>query len=558
MIVVTTTSDEASDSTYGSSTGTGISLREAVMQAADNPGDDDIFLNSGSTYTLTIAGRDENSNLTGDIDISDSSGTVTIHGQNAIVQAGTNNSNGIDRMFHIVSGTVYINRLTLRYGLVTGSTWTESGGAIYNSGTTTMKNCSLHDNSAEYSAGAFSNRSGTLNLIQCTIYNNTANFGGGAFNGTGATLNITNCTISGNYTTGGTGYGFLYNDGNVNMMNTTLSNNCEFSSIYRRNGIFTITNCLIEGALSSSSNGVGEIYSGGYNIIGYLKSDIFTETTGDIVGTDSTPANIGINTTLTNNGGPTDTHALLSTSDGRDTGSSLSAPLTGTSVSAPLRDQRGYLRTSIDKGAFEYGATASSAPTDINISSNSVDNNSPSDITVGTLSATDSDSGETYSFVLVPGTGSTDNDSFYIDGNLLKTKEVIDYNTKSSYSIRLWVDDGISTYEKQMTISVNPNNPPTDIALSLDTIDENMAAGTSIGDFSTTDVNTLDTHTYTFVSGTGDTDNASFAISGNTLQSAAEFDYETKNSYSIRVRTTDNSGDYYDKIFTITINDMND
>jgi alpha-tubulin suppressor-like RCC1 family protein len=549
MIVVTTTSDEASDSTYGSSTGTGISLREAVMQAADNPGDDDIFLNSGTTYTLTIAGRDENSNLTGDIDISDSSGAVTIHGQNAIVQAGTNTSNGIDRIFHIVSGTVYINRLTLRYGLVTGSTWTESGGAIYDSGTTTMKNCSLHDNSAEYSAGAFSNRSGTLNLIQCTIYNNTANAGGGAFNGIGATLNITNCTISGNFTTNGNGYGFLYNDGDVNMMNTTLSNNCEFSSIYRRNGIFTITNCLIEGALSSSSNDVGEIYSGGYNIIGYLKSDIFNATTGDIVGTDSSPANIGINTTLTNNGGPTDTHALLSTSDGRDT---------GTSSGAPLRDQRGYLRTSIDKGAFEYGATASSAPTDIIISSNSVDHNSPSDTTIGTLSATDSDSGETYSFVLVPGTGSTDNDSFYIDGNLLKTKEVIDYNTKSSYSIRLWVDDGISTYEKQMTISVNPNNPPTDISLSSDTIDENMTAGTSIGDFSTTDVDTLDTHTYTFGSGTGDTDNASFAISGNTLQSAAEFDYETKNSYSIRVRTTDISGDYYDKIFTITINDMND
>jgi alpha-tubulin suppressor-like RCC1 family protein/sugar lactone lactonase YvrE len=549
MIVVTTTSDEASDSTYGSSTGAGISLREAVMQAANNPGDDDIFLNSGSTYTLTIAGRDENSNLTGDIDISDSSGSVTIHGQNAIVQAGTNTSNGIDRMFHIVSGTVYINRITLRYGLVTGSTWTETGGAIHNLGTTTMKNCTLHDSSAEYSAGAFSNRSGTLNLIQCTIYNNTANAGGGAYNGSGSTLNITNCTISGNYTTGGNGYGFIYNDGDVNMMNTTLSNNCEFSSIYRRNGIFTITNCLIEGALSSSSNGVGEIYSGGYNIIGYLKSEIFNETTGDIVGTDSTPANIGINTTLTNNGGPTKTHALLSTSDGRDT---------GTSSGAPLRDQRGYLRSSIDKGAFEYGATASSAPTDINISSNSVDDNCPSNTTIGTLSATDSDSGETYSFALVPGTGSTDNNSFYIDGNLLKTKEVIDYNTKSSYSIRLWVDDGISTYEKQMTISVNPNNPPTDISLSSDTIDENMAAGTSIGDFSTTDVDTLNTHTYTFISGTGDIDNASFAISGNTLQSAAEFDYEAKNSYSIRVRTTDNSGDYYDKIFTITINDIDD
>jgi len=543
MIVVTTISDEASDSAYGSSTGAGVSLREAIMQAENNPGDDDIFLDSGSTYTLTISGRDEDSNLTGDIDISDSSGTVTIHGNNAIVQAGTNNSNGIDRMFHIVSGTVYINRLTLRYGFVTGSTWSESGGAIHNLGTTTMKNCTFHENSAEYAAGAISNRGGTLNLIQCTIYNNTANAGGGAYNGSGCTLNITNCTISGNYTTSGTGYGFLYNDGDVNFMNTTLYNNCEFSSIYRRNGTITITNSLIEGATSSSANS-GAINSGGYNIIGYIKSGTFNQTTGDIIGIEGTPADIGINTTLTNNGGPTDTHALLIGSNGRDA---------GTSSGAPLRDQRGYLRSSTDMGAFEYNGVASSAPTDINLSNNSVSDDSSSGTTVGTLSATDSDSGETYSFALVPGTGSTDNNRFYIDGNLLKTKEAFDYEIQTSYSIRLWVDDGIYTYEKQMTISVT-DDVPTDIALDASAITENCATNTIIGNFSTSDNDA--SHTYTLISGTGDTDNSSFTISANQLKSNAIFDYETQSSYSIRVRITDNSGQTYDEIFTITIIDQ--
>ncbi|ETR69405.1 MAG: hypothetical protein OMM_03953 [Candidatus Magnetoglobus multicellularis str. Araruama] len=544
MIVVTTLSDEASDSAYGSSTGAGVSLREAIMQAENNPGDDDIFLDSGSTYTLTISGRDEDSNLTGDIDISDSSGTVTIHGNNAIVQAGTNNSNGIDRMFHIVSGTVYINRLTLRYGFVTGSsTWSESGGAIHNLGTTTMNNCTFHDNSAEYAAGAISNRGGTLNLIQCTIYNNTASAGGGAYNGSGCTLNITNCTISGNYTTSGTGYGFLYNDGDVNFMNTTMYNNCEFSSIYRRNGTITITNSLIEGATSSGASS-GEISSGGYNIIGYIKSGTFNQTTGDIIGIEGTPADIGINTTLTNNGGPTDTHALLIGSNGRDA---------GTSSGAPLRDQRGYLRSTTDMGAFEYNGIASSAPTDINLSNNSVSDDSPSGTTVGTLSATDSDSGETYSFALVPGTGSTDNNRFYIDGNLLKTKEAFDYEIQTSYSIRLWVDDGISTYEKQMTISVI-DDIPTDIALDASAITENCATNTIIGNFSTSDNDA--SHTYTLISGTGDTDNSSFTISANQLKSNAIFDYETQSSYSIRVRITDNSGQTYDEILTITIIDQ--
>jgi len=34
------------------------------------------------------------------------------------------------------------------------------------------------------------------------------------------------------------------------------------------------------------------------------------------------------------------------------------------------------------------------------------------------------------------------------------------------------------------------------------------------------------------------------------------FDYETKSSYSIRVRTTDSGGLYFEKQFTITINDV--
>ncbi|KPA09952.1 F-box associated region domain protein [Candidatus Magnetomorum sp. HK-1] len=546
MIVVTTTSDEASDSTYGSSTGAGISLREAVMQASNNPGDDDIFLNSGSTYTLTIAGRDEDSNLTGDIDINDSSGSVTIYGKNAIVQSGTNNSNGIDRMFHIVSGTVYINRITFRYGLVTGSTWTETGGAIHNYGTTTIKNCTFYDNSSEYAAGACSNRNGgTLNLIQCTIYNNSSNYGGASYNGGSSQLNISNCSVSSN--TASSGYGLLYNDGNVDIMNTTVYNCHIYASLYCRSGTVIITNSLIEGALSIGS---GVINSGGYNIIGYIAGGTFNQASGDIVGTEGSPANIGINTTLTNNGGPTYTHALLNGSNGHDS---------GTSSGAPLRDQRGYSRSNVDRGAYEYGGTASSTPTDINLSNNSVAENSSSGTTVGTLTETDSDSGETYTFALVPGTGSTDNDSFYIDGNLLKTNDVFDYETKIAYSIRIWVDDGIDTYEKQMSISVsNIYEAPTDIYIDASSITENSAINTLVGNLSSEDADSGDTHTYSLIAGTGDTNNDSFTISGNQLKSNEVFDYEIKNTYSIRISSTDNGGSTFEKALTISITDLNE
>ena len=56
----------------------------------------------------------------------------------------------------------------------------------------------------------------------------------------------------------------------------------------------------------------------------------------------------------------------------------------------------------------------------------------------------------------------------------------------------------------------------------------------------------------------GDTDNASFNISGDSLRTFAVFDYETKNSYAIRVRTTDQGGLYTEKAFTVAVSDVND
>ena len=57
-------------------------------------------------------------------------------------------------------------------------------------------------------------------------------------------------------------------------------------------------------------------------------------------------------------------------------------------------------------------------------------------------------------------------------------------------------------------------------------IAENQPIGTAVGTFSTTDPDAANTFTYTLVSGTGSTDNASFAIvggkvSGMTVTAAA-------------------------------------
>jgi len=103
----------------------------------------------------------------------------------------------------------------------------------------------------------------------------------------------------------------------------------------------------------------------------------------------------------------------------------------------------------------------------------------------------------------------------------------------------------------------NPS-PPTDIALSNQTLPENASAGALVGTFSTTDLDLGDAHTYSLVSGSGDDDNAAFTIIANELYADAVFDFESQSSYTIRVSTTDLWNLTFEKVFTISVTNVND
>lgn len=97
-------------------------------------------------------------------------------------------------------------------------------------------------------------------------------------------------------------------------------------------------------------------------------------------------------------------------------------------------------------------------PTDIVISSSSVNENESSGTLVGTLSATGGASVPiSYQFV---GSGN-DNSSFRLNGNQLLTNEVFDREEKPSYSIRIQAE-GDGTFAKSFTINIaNVNDAPT-------------------------------------------------------------------------------------------------
>ncbi len=95
------------------------------------------------------------------------------------------------------------------------------------------------------------------------------------------------------------------------------------------------------------------------------------------------------------------------------------------------------------------------------------------------------------------------------------------------------------------------------LTLSSNTVAENLAAGSAVGNFAVTNA-TANSPVYTLVSGTGATNNASFTIVGNQLRTAASFNFEAKSSYSIRVRMTSANGLDVQQIFTINVTNVNE
>lgn len=99
---------------------------------------------------------------------------------------------------------------------------------------------------------------------------------------------------------------------------------------------------------------------------------------------------------------------------------------------------------------------------------------------------------------------------------------------------------------------------PTNVILTAVTLYENTPTGTSAGTLSSTSDDPDATFTYSLVAGNGDTDNALFGISGTAVRTAAMLNYETKGSYSIRVRSTTQYGFSLDKVITINVTDVNE
>ena len=354
-------------------------LRAAVQQANATAGNDtidfaipagDAGCTAGGVCTITLTNGElfvfTSSSAPDSLTITNATGAsnLLISGNNA------------SRIFLVSSANLTLNGVTITNGNGTGATSTSfngfGGGIAQLSGTLTLTNSTVSGNATGSGGGIFANNSSRVSLLNSTLSNNT---GGGIRIEGGVALTLTNSTVSGNMTTGIGGGIFSNNDNTTTLTNSTVSGNTasfggagiflNFGGTLNLTGV-TVTNNRSTGTTCTTcaggiSNGSGTVNlnntivagntaanasaspdfrgaisaTSSFNIIGNNQgaSGITNGTNGNQVGTPASPIDPRLEP-LANNGGTTQTHALMPDSPAIDKGSSFGL----------TTDQRGLTR----------------------------------------------------------------------------------------------------------------------------------------------------------------------------------------------------------------------
>lgn len=208
------------------------------------------------------------------------------------------------------------------------------------------------------------------------------------------------------------------------------------------------------------------------------------------------------------------------------------------------------------------GAVGNTAPTAVAISPTSPslpeNTDTSSRVKIADINVTDDGSGTNNLAV----TGA-DAASFEIIGTELFVRAGVSLNheSKASYSATVQVDDtsvgSTPDATTNFTLNItNVNEPPTDIALSNNTIDNAAAPNTVVGNFTAVGDPEGGSHAFSFVSGPGATDNGSFSIFSGQLR-AIDPSSLTAGAKTVRIRATDTGSPVQsiEKAFTINVSD---
>jgi parallel beta-helix repeat protein/predicted outer membrane repeat protein len=373
------------------------SVTGTISLATDLTVDSNVTINGPGAASLTLAPSSTNRAMTVKSNVTSAISGVTFQGNGTTLVDGA-------ALYH------YGGTLTIQNCVFSGNKTTTKGGAIFNyTGTVIVQSSTFTGNQAN-KGGAIFNYGGNLTVQTSTLTGNQATKGGAVFlykhsnsatiqqstfSGNTATISggaiylyysggitISDSTISGNHATAGSGGAiYFYKAANSTITNSTISGNTAGKSggaILLYKSILAVNNSTISGNTAVLAGGGFYLTDGG-NLASprlILTSSIVANNTAEVGANDLARSNgtidatnsliqnpagsiNGINTAnitgvnpmlapLTNNGGPTQTMALLAGSPAIDKGSN---PL------ALAFDQRGtpFVRSSgvTDIGAFE-------------------------------------------------------------------------------------------------------------------------------------------------------------------------------------------------------------
>lgn len=215
--------------------------------------------------------------------------------------------------------------VTINYSTISGNSASRGGGISNANETTTVNNSTISGNSAGSEGGGIMTF-GTMLLNNSTVSGNSTPGVGGGINNAGGILTANNSTISSN--TAAVDGGGLINFGTASLNNSILANSNRQDCVLA-NGTINASHSLIE------------------NNLGCINGTSTSNKTGD--------PRLG---PLRNNGGPTETHALLPGSSAINMGDNSLIPLDSNNVPFSF-DQRGdgfprIINGIVDMGAFEF------------------------------------------------------------------------------------------------------------------------------------------------------------------------------------------------------------
>lgn len=351
------------------------SLRQAVLDANALAGADEVTFLAGLTGTIVLT--------SGEIPITDDL-AVSGPGAGVLTVSGNNSS----RIFQIDDGTataigVTVSGLTLTLGFSTGH-----GGAIRVAGESlTVRDAVISDSrSVGLTSGVGNGRGGgiaafdstltierstltggvalfgtlsggpgsggnlyvsggSLTMTQSTLSGGFANIGGGLYV-TGATAFLQNSTIAGNSAGGFGGFagGLWMDQSSVDIVNSTLSGNSSTDGdVHVASGVLDLDHAIVANSAPVDLVRVSGTINAVYSLVENPGTAINGTNVNNLFGVDP---NLG---PLANNGGPTQTLALLPGSPAIDAGNPLLP-------NPPPTDQRGPGFVRIFNGRIDFGS----------------------------------------------------------------------------------------------------------------------------------------------------------------------------------------------------------